>query len=288
MESRSDRPDHSLIAGVVTMNASPGRVDLEWRESGDGDPILLIHAFPLNSAMWGPQLTGLSAAGWRCIAPDLRGFGASPEGNEATATMELFAHDLAALLDRLEIRRAVICGCSMGGYIAFEMLRLFPERVRALVLCDTRSGKDSPDAAKARERMAQRVEKEGNDVVVETMLPKMVSSTTRYQHKGVVHAIRAMMKETPPASIARALRGMAVRRDSEPMLRHIAVPVLVVVGSEDAITGRGQAEFLARGIPGASLETIDETGHLPNLERADEFNRVLIAFLARLPQTVLA
>lgn len=263
--------------------APPDRVDLEWREAGGGAPILFLHAFPLNSAMWGPQLTQLPA-GWRGIAPDMRGFGASPEGTEAVSSMELMARDVIATMDRLELKSAVICGCSMGGYIAFEIWRNFPDRVRALILCDTRAGPDSPEAARARERLAQRVEKEGVEVVVGALLNKLISTTTRYQHQGVVESVRAMMRETPPATMARALRGMAVRRDSEPILRTIAVPALVVVGSDDAITGRGQSEFLARGIPGAGLVTIDDAGHLASLEKPAEFNRAVATFLERLPQ----
>lgn len=265
------------------MSGAGTRVDLEWREAGRGEPIILLHAFPLNSAMWGPLLTMLPP-GWRGIAPDLRGFGASPDGGESVSTMERMADDVAGLMDRLGLSRAVVCGVSMGGYIAFEMWRLHRDRVRALVLADTRAGPDSPEAAGARERLAQHVEKVGNDVVVETLLPKLISPSTRYQQKGVVESIRAMMKEPAPVAIARTLRGMAVRRDSEPLLRTITVPTLVVVGAEDAITGRGQAEYLARSIPGASLDTIDDTGHLPPLERPAEFARVLETFLARLPQ----
>lgn len=269
------------------MTSPDRRIALEWREAGTGSALLFLHAFPLNSAMWGPQLAALPA-GWRGIAPDMRGFGASPEGDEAVSTMELMAGDIVALMDRLGLRRAVVCGLSMGGYVAFEMWRLFPERVRALVLCDTRAGPDSPEAARARERLAQRVEKEGNDVVIGAMLNKLVASSTRYQQKGVVESIRAMMKETPAATMARALRGMAVRRDSEPLLRTIGVPALVMVGSEDAITGRGQAEFLARSIPGAGLSSIDDAGHLPSLEKPEDFNRTLATFLSRLPQTAAA
>lgn len=257
-------------------------VELETRLAGKGEPLVFLHGFPLNSAMWGPQLASMPA-GWRGIAPDLRGFGASPEGSDNATRMEDFARDVIALLDRLDIGSAVICGLSMGGYVAFEIWRLFPERVRALILCDTRAGPDSSDAAKARERLARRVEKDGVEIVVETMLPRLVSPTTRYTQPGVVQAVSAMMRETSPATVARALRGMAIRPNSEPILRTITVPVLVVVGAEDAITSRGQVEFLARSIPGASLETVDEAGHLPPLERPDSFNRVLRDFLTRLP-----
>jgi pimeloyl-ACP methyl ester carboxylesterase len=267
------------------MSATINGIDLEWREQGEGTPILFIHGFPFNSAMWGPQLASLPR-GWRGIAPDLRGFGASTGGTEDVYAMELFARDLATLLDHLGEERAVLCGLSMGGYIAFEFQRLFPDRVRALVLCDTRAGADSEDARKGRERQAIRVLEDGVSPVIDSMLPRLISMSTRYGQPGVLELVRAMMKETPPETMARALRGMAIRQDSEPLLRSIDLPALVIVGAEDAITSRGQAEFLARGIRGARLETIENAGHLPNLEQAEMFNRLLHAFLAGLPLTV--
>lgn len=267
------------------MSATINGIDMEWRERGEGTPIVFIHGFPFNSAMWGPQLAQLPR-GWRGIAPDLRGFGASRGGSEDVYTMELFARDVAALLDHLGEERAVVCGLSMGGYIAFEFMRLFPGRVRALVLCDTRAGADSDEARTGRERQAKRVSEDGVSQVIDSMLPRLISMSTRYGQPGVLELVRAMMKETPPETMASALLGMAARRDSEPLLRTIDVPALVVVGAEDAITSRGQAEYLARGIRGARLETIENAGHLPNLEQVETFNRILHAFLAGLPLTV--
>jgi pimeloyl-ACP methyl ester carboxylesterase len=268
------------------MSATVNGIEMEWREQGEGTPIVFIHGFPFNSAMWGPQLAHLPR-GWRGIAPDLRGFGASRGGAEDVYTMEIFARDVAALLDHLGEERAVVCGLSMGGYVTFEFLRLFPERVRALVLCDTRASADSAEARAGRERQAERVLADNSVAhVIDTMLPRLISMTTRYGQPGVLELVRAMMKEAPPETMARALRGMAARRDSEPLLRTIDVPALVIVGAEDAITSRGQAEFLARGIRGARLETIENAGHLPNLEQADTFNRILHAFLAGLPLSV--
>jgi 3-oxoadipate enol-lactonase len=264
------------------MSARINGLDMDWREQGDGSPILFVHGFPFNSAMWGPQLTHMPA-GWRGIAPDLRGFGASAGGDGDVYAMELFARDLAALLDHMDVERAVICGLSMGGYIAFEFWRLFPARVRALVLCDTRAGPDSKEARQNRERLAERVLQEGAAPVIDSLLPRLVARATQRDQPGVLELVRAMMKETPPETMARSLRGMAARADSEPLLRTIGVPALVVVGAEDAITNRGQAEFLARGIRGARLESIDEAGHLPNLEQVETFNRLLHGFLGGLP-----
>ena len=262
-------------------------IDIDWRERGQGDAILFVHGFPLNSAMWEAQLAELPR-GWRGIAPDLRGFGATTEGTEDAYTMELFARDLAALLDHLEIERAVVCGLSMGGYIAFEFWRLFRERVRALVLCDTRSGPDTEEGRRARYRLAERVRAEGVQAVVDAMLPKMTALSTRITQPGVPEAIRAMMRETPPRTLIRTLQGMAQRADAEPVLRTIDVPALVVFGAEDTITSRGQIEMLARGIRGARLEAIEAAGHVPNMEQSDVFNRALAAFLAGLPLTTFS
>jgi len=267
----------------VTVNG----VELEWRERGDGDAILFIHGFPFNSAMWGHQLAGLPA-GWRGLAPDLRGFGASEIGGEPVFGMDVFAADLAALLDQLGIDRVVLCGLSMGGYVAFEFWRRFGERVRGIVLSDTRASADSPDTKRARHHLADRVREEGPSPVIGALLPKLLSPSTTRNNKGVVSMVRAMMEETPPETMARALLGMASRADSDPLLRTIDVPVLVTVGADDVITSRGQAEMLARGIRGARIELIEGAGHIPPLEQPDEFNVHLTQFLAGLPKNSLS
>jgi pimeloyl-ACP methyl ester carboxylesterase len=257
--------------------------ELEWRGSGVGEAVVFIHGFPFNSAMWGPQFAALPA-GWRGIAPDLRGFGATPLGDPALSTMEQYAREIAGLLDSLDIERAVICGLSMGGYVAFEFWRLFRDRVRGLLLCDTRADADSPKARTARHRMAERVLADGTQVIVDGMLPKLVSPLTTRKQPGVVALVRAMIQETAPETIAAALRAMAARPDSDALLRTIDVPALVIWGADDAITGRGQVEMLARGIRGARLESIEGAGHLPNLEQPAAFNQALTHFLAGLPQ----
>jgi pimeloyl-ACP methyl ester carboxylesterase len=265
------------------MGVSVNGVDIEWRERGDGDVILFIHGFPFNSAMWGHQLADLPD-GWRGIAPDLRGFGASEIGTEPVFGMDVFASDLARLLDKLEIDSVVLCGLSMGGYVAFEFIRQFGDRVRAVVLADTRATPDSPDTRRARQHLAERVRAEGPTPVIDALLPKLLSPATSQKKPGVVSMVRAMMEETQPETMARALLGMAARADAEPLLRSIDVPVLVVVGADDVITSRGQAEMLARGIRGSRIELIEGAGHLPPLEEPDEFNADLSQFLAGLPR----
>ncbi|MGD8276957.1 MAG: alpha/beta fold hydrolase [Gemmatimonadota bacterium] len=265
------------------MGARINGTELEWRDRGAGDAVLLIHGFPLNSAMWGAQLTALSGA-CRVVAPDLRGFGASDPGNEPAFGMDLLARDLAALLDHLGIERAVVCGLSMGGYVALEFFRQFRNRVRALVLCDTRAGPDSAETQRARGTLAERVLAENTTrPVVEGLLPRLVCVHTARKNPGIVAMVRAMMQEGQPDSVARMLHGMATRVDSEPLLRDIDVPTLIIVGSDDVITNRGQAEMLARGIRGARLEVVSASGHLPPVEQPDEFNQILSQFLEGLP-----
>lgn len=264
------------------MGATLNGIEMDWRERGAGDALLFIHGFPLNSAMWEPQLAHLPR-GWRGIAPDLRGFGATTAGPEEVYVMELFARDLAALLDHLEIRHVVLCSLSMGGYIAFQFWRLQRDRVRALVLCDTRAGPDSTEARNARHALAERARAEGVGPVVEAMLPKLVAPATTIDQPGVVQLVEAMIREAAPESIARTLLGLAERPDAAPILSTINVPVLVVAGAQDQIVSDEQTEDLAKGIRGARLETIDDAGHLPNLEQPDVFNRLLARFLAGVP-----
>lgn len=266
------------------MGTTINGTELEWRDRGTGDPILLIHGFPLNSAMWGAQLAGLSHDR-RLIAPDLRGFGASDIGPDPVVRMEQLAGDAAGLLDHLGIEKAVICGISMGGYVAFEFARHFPARVRALVLVDTRAAPDSAETRRARESLAERV-REGNTIkpVIDGLLPKLLSPQTFRSQPGTVEMVRAMMQEASPDAVARTLRGMAERADSEPLLRSIEMPCLVVVGADDVITNRGQADWLARGIRGARIEIIEGAGHLPPIEQPDEFNSILTRFLEGLRQ----
>lgn len=270
------------------MGARLNGIDVDWRASGEGrNAILFIHGFPFNSAMWQPQLADLPA-GWRGIAPDLRGFGATTEGPQEIYSMDLYAQDMVTLLDHLGIEQAVICGLSMGGYVAFRFFAQYRNRVRALVLCDTRATADSPEAQRARAKLAARVRAQGTEPVVQGMLPKLVSITTRHTQPGTVELVRAMMGEAPPETIAKALLGMGARPDSEPILRDVDVPTLIIMGAEDTIASRGDHEMLARSIRGGRLTIIESAAHLPNLEQAQAFNAALAQFLAGLPETTFS
>jgi 3-oxoadipate enol-lactonase len=255
---------------------------LSWREEGAGEPILFVHAFPFHGGLWDPQMAALPP-NWRGIAPDLRGFGRSVGSGDGPYSMDLFADDLVALLDHLDLKQAVVCGLSMGGYVAFSLFRRYPARVRALVLASTRPGADSEDGKKNRALLAARVRKEGVRAIVEVMLPKMLSEATLAAVPDVIGLIQQLAQSNQPESIARALEGMAVRDDSQDLLRSIEVPTLIIHGEEDAIIPPGEAQLMARGIRGARIKILPQIGHLINLESPGEFNRFLRDFVDHLP-----
>jgi pimeloyl-ACP methyl ester carboxylesterase len=255
-------------------------VRLFYEDRGQGPAMLFVHGFPLNSAMWQPQIEYLSSAqsAYRVIVPDLRGFGASavPEG---PYLMETFADDLAALLDTLGLNQVVLGGLSMGGYIAFACMRRYAERVRALVLCDTRSAADSAEAQAGRETNAQLVEREGVGALVDKMLPALLAP----QASGDVQSyVRAIALRNDPKGIAGALRGMARRADATDLLPQIRVPTLIVVGAQDSLTPPDVAHAMQSSIPNSWVVEIPAAGHVPPLENPTAFNAALRAFLSQI------
>ena len=256
-------------------------VNLQWQEAGEGDPLLLIHGFPFNKSMWQAQLAAVPE-GWRFIAPDLRGFGDSELGDEPLS-MDVLADDLIALLDHLNLDQAVICGLSMGGYVALSLVMRHPERMRALVLVATRAGADSEAAKQNRHELAERARREGAQPVVDAMLPKLISAHTRMKEPAVVETVRAMMEQTKPEALARGLEGMAASRDYSDELSNMDVSTIVIRGKQDEIIPAADMELIARRVRGARHEVIALVGHLPPVEASDVFNTILTQYLNQLP-----
>jgi pimeloyl-ACP methyl ester carboxylesterase len=242
-------------------------VQIAYRDEGRGRPLLLIHAFPLSSAMWERQIAALVGA-YRLIVPDLRGFGASPAVPDTTS-LDQYADDLAGLLDQLGLEQISVAGLSMGGYIAFALLRRHRERVDALVLADTRPQPDTEEGRRAREENAQLAEQRGAGAIADQMLPKLLSSSASEELRAEV---RGIIEANHPAGIAAALRAMATRPDSTPLLATIAVPTLIVVGAEDGLTPPSDARAMHTAIAGSQLVELPGAGHLANLEATEAFN----------------
>lgn len=256
-------------------------LELAWEEAGQGLPVVLLHAFPLNRRMWEAQREEL-APRYRVLTPDFRGHGES-QVPEEDSTMERLAEDLRGLLDELGFERVVLGGLSMGGYAAFAFLRRYAARVKGLILADTRAGADTDEGRRGRFELAAVAEKEGSAAVAERLLPKLLAASTFENQLQVVATVREMILSTPPAGIARALRGMAARPDSTSLLGGIACPTLVLVGEQDTLTPPAEAEAMARAIPGVKLVKIPAAGHLSNLEQPVAFTRALQEFLDRIP-----
>jgi 3-oxoadipate enol-lactonase len=252
---------------------------IEYDARGEGPAVLLLHAFPLSLSMWDAQADALAAT-HRVVRFDARGFGGSALG-DGPLTMERIADDGAALLDHLGIEKAVVGGCSMGGYAAFAFVRRHPQRLAALVLQDTRAGADSPDARANRATLAAKVLAEGASAAAEAFLPKLLGETTHRERQALVASVRERILATPPQGIVNALHGLAARADSRETLPTIAAPTLVLVGAEDALTPPAEAATMAAAIPRARLDVIPGAGHLANLEDPGAFNAALRAFLAR-------
>jgi 3-oxoadipate enol-lactonase len=253
--------------------------ELAYDVRGSGPALLLLHAFPLGMAMWDDQVRDLSTA-YQVVRFDARGFGASPPG-EGLLTMERIASDGAALLDHLGIAAATVCGVSMGGYAALAFVRRHPDRLRGLVLADTRAAADTDQARRARAEQADKVRRDGAAAIAEAVLPKLVGKTTHEQRPQVVARLRDMILANPPRGIADALAGLAARADSRPLLREIRWPTLVVCGEEDVITPPADAQALHEGIAGSTLELLPRAGHLASVETPEAFNKVLDAFLRK-------
>jgi pimeloyl-ACP methyl ester carboxylesterase len=254
---------------------------LAYAELGEGTPFVLLHAFPLSRRMWQFQYDGLTTQ-MRLVTPDLTGFGESATSADPP-DLGVMADGVLALLDRLELDDVVLGGLSMGGYVAMEILRRRPGRVRALVLADTKASADVDAAAANRRRMADVLEDGRNTrVLVHDVLPTVVGDTTREEHPETVTWLREIVEETDPLGAAWAQRAMAARRDSFDTLREVRVPTLVVVGEEDALSPPSDAEAMVDAVPGAELVVLERAGHLSAVEAPDDFNDAVCEFVLRL------
>lgn len=252
---------------------------------GAGKPVLvLVHAFPLGSGMWEPQFRG-AFPGWRLLAPDLRGFGGSTDerADGVAPSIDDYADDVVGLVREVARGPVVLAGLSMGGYVAFAVLRRASGLVRALILADTRASADTLEGRAGRKAMLTVLEHDGPQGVARDMMPKLLGATTRASNPDVEETVRLLIKRQSPAAIRDAILRMMDRPDSLPLLPSIAMPTLVVVGEEDVLTPPADSETLAAALPQASLVRIAGAGHLTNLEQGQAFEASLEDFLAGLP-----
>ncbi|MEV4683583.1 alpha/beta fold hydrolase [Streptomyces kurssanovii] len=260
----------------VTVNGAA----IHYSDQGpaDGVPVVLVHGHPFNRSLWAPQAEALTAAGYRVIAPDLRGYGDS-EVVPGKTLLSDFADDIAALLDHLGLERVVIGGVSMGGQIAMEFQRSYAPRVRALVLSDTSPIAETEEGKAFRNDLADRLVAEGMDGYADEVIDKMLAAYNVTAMPDVAARVLTMMRTTAPEGAAAALRGRAERPDYRDTLAAVQTPVLIVVGTDDAYTPVSDAEAMRALVPHATLTVIEKAGHLPGAEQPALFNAALLEFL---------
>lgn len=237
-------------------------------------PLVLLHAFPLDHRMWDGVRAGLTEH-IELITPDQRGFGGTPLGDDDPGLTRVAAD----VLDRLDGRRVVLGGCSMGGYVAMAMLKQAPEQVAGLLLVSTRATADAGAGRANRHAMASRIEAEGPGFVPDTVLPTLLGSETQERRPEVVEAVRALVADQNGAAIAWAQRAMAARPDSSEVLRNTDVPTLIVRGEQDSLIPPAEADALATLVPKAEVVTLAGAGHLPPLEVPEEFTGAVARWL---------
>lgn len=262
-------------------------VSLGYDDQGEGLPVVFLHAFPLTRQMWAETIQALlQEQRYRLIALDWRGFGTSelprlPVG-PAISPMTTLADDVAGLLDVLGIERATLCGISMGGYVAFAFARRYPQRLRGLILADTRPSADTPQARAARESVARLAESQGTAAIADLQLPRLLASAVHQRAPAVEAYVRRLIDGATPEGIAAAARGMAIREDASDLLPTLVCPTLIIAGEEDALIPPQETREYAARIPGAHVALLPHAGHLSNLEQPHAFIQAVSQFLATL------
>ena len=261
-------------------------VALEAGDPGAARTIVFLHAFPFGPRMWDRQFEALAranasraVAAWRILSPAFPGFDGSERIPETS--VDGYARHVLAYLDHRRVSSATFVGLSLGGYVAFGLLRQAPERVERLVLADTRSAPDSPEAIPMRRRLIELALGSGPRAVADDLLPKLLGPTTHAQRPEVVSTVRRLIESQSKEVIADTAVALMTRPDSGPLLPSIRVPTCIIVGEEDSVTPPSESEKMCAAIPGSTLVRLPDAGHMANLEDTEAFNKVLLEFVGR-------
>jgi 3-oxoadipate enol-lactonase len=224
--------------------------------------------------MWEPQIGALADA-MPVVTPHLPGFGGTAGGD--VMSMDDAAVRCLESLDAAGVDRVVVCGLSMGGYVALALWRMARERFLGLVLANTRAGADTPEGAAGRRALAERLRAEGSDFLVENPPPLLSDGASPELRARVLDMIAGQ----PAGSIAAAALGMAERPDSTSDLATIDVPTLIITSTRDTLIPPEASMPMADLVPNAELSIIEDAGHLSNLEAPEAFDELLAVHLER-------
>lgn len=239
-------------------------------------PLVLLHAFPLDSEMW-DAAGGILATERTVLAPDFPGFGRAPE--TVTFSMDECADAVVEMLDHQAIDRAIICGVSMGGYVALSLWARHPERVAALILADTRAEADSPEARAKRASQAEAIAAHGAEEFLNGLVRALIGPATVARDPAIINLTLDMARRASPDALVAALDGLAQRNDATEFLRTITVPTLVLVGADDSITPPALSQRMHSAIPGSDIAVLEGVGHLTPLEDPVAFTESVTSFL---------
>lgn len=269
------------------LTVSANNTTLSYDDVGKGHvPIIFLHGFPFDKSMWQLQLNFLKTT-TRAIACDIRGFGKSTD-EESVLSINLFTDDLVAFMDELKIKTAVICGLSMGGFIALNMITRFPERFEALILCDTQCIADTIEIKKKRYKTIDQINAEGVTLFNDGFIKSVFHLDSLNDKKELVKKLHNTVYANTPHIITAGLAALAERTETCSLLGEITVPTMIICGREDTVTPLEQSELLLKSIHGSTLHIIERSGHVSNLEHPDEFNNLISSFLVSLPVTLAA
>jgi 3-oxoadipate enol-lactonase len=243
-----------------------------------GAPVIIfIHGFPFNKSMWNLQVEAVKD-NYHVISYDVRGHGNSDIGNE-DFTIELFVKDLLSMMDALKIDKTVLCGLSMGGYIALNAIESYPGRFDALILSDTHCVADTPEAKEKRMKTIETIRKSGIEKYADESIKNLFAAISFTQREVEIAAVKEMIVKTSEQSLCNTLLALSVRKETCSKLKEIKVPVLIMAGKEDKLTPPAAAQMMHEKIKDSFLKIIDHAGHLSNMENPDEFNNQLKKFI---------
>jgi 3-oxoadipate enol-lactonase len=263
------------------LSISVNSFKLWYDDVGEGElPIIFLHGYPFDKSMWREQLDFLKTS-HRVIACDIRGFGKSTD-EESRLSIDLFGEDLIAFMDKLDIDKAIICGLSMGGFIALNVMKRFSDRFEALILCDTQCIPDSPEVKEKRFKTIDDISENGPTDFNEGFIKSVFHEESIRTKVELVEELRHVVFANSPHIITMGLIVLAQRSETCSILKEISFPTLIICGREDVVTPLAQSEYMNASIQGSVLQVIEKAGHVSNLEQPDEFNKHLLFFLTPL------
>lgn len=264
------------------MKVNINDIELAYDDYGSGPAVVLLHGFPLVRQMWQPQIRALTGAGYRVVTPDLRGFGESEAPNGPYA-MSNYADDVIGLIDHLDIEQAVVGGMSMGGYVLFNLLERYAQRLTAAAFLVTRAAGDDEAGGAKRTKLAQSAHEEGAQPVAEAFSGVLFAPDTPRLRPELVAQVEGWMLATEVRGLTGGLLAMRDRKDYSEVLAAFTLPALVVGAEQDRAIPLEHSQALHERLPNSRLCVVPGAGHLANLEAPEVFNRCLLEFLAGLP-----